>query len=89
MKKSYFKSQWGLILCSAVNFILAIYLADKMSGDPATLEALTETTSYSIGALFMLFKGFVWLIISLVQYNKECIEELEDKLKKLEDMKAD
>jgi hypothetical protein len=84
MKKSYFETQWLLLSFGIISMICSLYCADKMLVNPTTLEALTTTTSYGIGAIAMALLGFLWIFASINRYNQKRFEELENRIKELE-----
>ena len=87
MGVSYFKTQWWRLLIALYCFVMACIYAFKPAPEVLTVEALNEVLSNMLTASTH-FAGFViWSFISFINHNQDRIELLEERLKKMEDMK--
>lgn len=81
---SYFKTQWPYLFGSLIFFGISIYWFSQPAPDTFTIEGLTESLEILITAFGYLFCGLLWLFMSVVGYNRECIEVLDKRVSQLE-----
>lgn len=81
---SYFKSQWPYLFGSLIFLGISIYWFFQPAPDPSTIEGLNEGLKIFGTAFWYLFCGLLWLFMSVVGYNKECIEVLDKRVSQLE-----
>ena len=83
---SYFKSQWPCLFGSLIFLGISIYWFCQPVPDSSTIEGLKETLNIFIDAFGYLFCSLLWLFISAVGYNRECIEVLDKRVSQLENL---
>jgi hypothetical protein len=81
---SYFKSQWPYLFGSLIFFGISIYWFFQPAPDPSTIEGLIEDLKIFENAFGYLFCGLLWLFMSVVGYNRECIEVLDKRVSQIE-----
>ena len=82
---SYFKTQWWRILISFFCFLVAIHCAAQLAPDESTLEGVSQTLTYMIGAISWLVNGLIWAVLSFTSWHEDCIRALEKRILILED----
>ena len=82
---SYFKNYWLHLIVAAVNFILLIITLFQPAPDTTTIEGINQNTEILCDVLIHTTLMFVWLLTSVINYNRDCIEALEKRVIKLEE----
>ncbi len=81
---SYFKTQWHYLFGSLIFFGISIYWFCQPAPDPSTIEGLNEGLEIFATAGAYLFISLLWLLMSVVGYNKDCIDTLDKRVSQLE-----
>lgn len=81
---SYFKTQWPYLFGSLIFFGISIYWFCQPAPDMSTIEGLNESLKILTTAGAYLFTSLLWLLMSVVGYNKDCIDTLDKRVSQLE-----
>ena len=79
---SYIKTQWWRLLIALFCLVMACFYMFRPSPDTTTIEGLDTLVTYIVNA-GMYFACFIlWSVMSVVEYNNDRIELLEEKAEK-------
>jgi hypothetical protein len=82
---SYFKTQWFRFCVGCLCTVLAIIYMFQPAADTSTIEGLNQCLNDSFASLCWWASSMVWFISSIIEYNADCIRELNKRLTALEE----
>lgn len=82
---AYFKTQWFRIVVACICLGLTIfYLVQSMSIDINSVESLEEFVTNTFTSLGWFCASLTWFIMSVIDWNSDNIQKLNDRLETLE-----
>ena len=81
---SYFKTQWWRLLCAALCWIPVIIIICTSTATSETVEGLAIITRDLVSCGSWMLASCFWCIMSLVDYNSDCIKKLNERIEILE-----
>ena len=81
---SYWKTQWFSFTIGIIWLVAACIFAFQPAGDPNTLEGLNQDLSNLAQTSLHLIGSVLWILGSIIEYNKDCINKLNERIEVLE-----
>jgi hypothetical protein len=81
---SYIKTQWWRLVIALLCLVPCIVVACTSTATSDSVEGLTELISDLFSFYSWFFASNIWLIMSIVDHNSDCIKKLNKRIEALE-----
>jgi hypothetical protein len=81
---SYWKTQWWRIVMALMCLVPCIVIVCTSTATSDSVEGLTELMSELFSFYSWFFASCIWLVMSIVDHNSDCIKKLNDRIEELE-----
>lgn len=81
---SYFKTQWWRLVMAVMCLVPCIVIVCTSTATSDSVEGLTELMSDLFSFYSWFFASCIWLVMSIVDHNSDCIKKLNDRIEELE-----
>ena len=81
---SYFKTQWWRLVMAAMCLVPCIVIVCTSTATSDSVEGLTELMSDLFIFYSWFFASCIWLVMSIVDHNSDCIKKLNERIELLE-----
>lgn len=81
---SYWKTQWWRIVMALMCLVPCIVIVCTSTATADSVEGLTELMSELFSFYSWFFASCIWLVMSIVDHNSDCIAKLNKRIEALE-----
>ena len=81
---SYIKTQWWRLVMAFLCLIPCIVIVCTSTATSDSVEGLTELMSDLFSFYSWFFASSIWLVMSIVDHNSDCIKKLNQRIEALE-----
>lgn len=81
---SYWKTQWWRIVMALMCLVPCIVIVGTSTATADSVEGLTELMSELFSFYSWFFASCIWLVMSIIDHNSDCIKELNKRIEMLE-----
>jgi hypothetical protein len=81
---SYFKTQWWRLVMAVLCLVPCIVIVCTSTATSDSVEGLAELMSDLFSFYSWFFASCIWLVMSIVDYNSDCIKKLNERIEALE-----
>ncbi len=81
---SYIKTQWWRLVMALMCLIPCIVIVCTSTATSDSVEGLTELMSDLFSFYSWFFASCIWLVMSMVDHNSDCIKKLNQRIEELE-----
>lgn len=81
---SYWKTQWWRLVMAVMCLVPCIVIVCTSTAKADSVEGLTELMSDLFSFYSWFFASCIWLVMSIVDHNSDCIKKLNQRIAELE-----